>query len=164
MKIFNLLKSYSLHTGLYVTKLRTMEANGSTFLVKIRVWHACMLYYLDEIRQLFCQPFYILSFIHPKLFIPSPINTKGKLITMSSQNRHFLTNLANSQNDNHFHSKWSILSENSCHFLNLLSYFLFSQEPTAWTNVDHLNHVSSYFKFVGWKSFLNILEVSRIII
>ena len=31
--------------SIYVTKLRTMEANGSTFLVKIRVWHACMLYY-----------------------------------------------------------------------------------------------------------------------
>ena len=65
--------------SIYVTKLRTMEANGLTFLVKIRVWHACMLYYLDEIRQLFCQPFYILSFIHPKLYIPSPIDTKEKL-------------------------------------------------------------------------------------
>ena len=48
---------------------------------------------------------------------------------------------ANSQNDNYFHSKWSkivTLSENRCHFVNLLSfdnsYVLLSYRWITWSN------------------------------
>ena len=40
----------------------------------------------------------------------------------SWERNNCLISWANSQNNNHFYSKWSVLSENSCHFVNSLIF------------------------------------------
>ena len=61
------------------------------------------------------------------------------------ERKNCLQSWANSQNDNHFHSKRqprTILSENSCHFVNLLifanSSFFLSLRKITWLNSPKL--------------------------
>ena len=84
---------------------------------------------------------------------------------------NFCQTWANSQNVNYFYSKLSkviILSENNCHFVNLLSFesssFLLSMKKITWLNsiqpktrghVDDLNDITLYFNisFPEWTVF-----------
>ena len=124
------------------------------------VWNSCKVFFI---------PLYSLTFepVSPSTLYHSCPFHSGALIVPDQALSNFESRdlsqgcqkWANSQNDNYFHSKWQLLSETNCHFVNWVifdnSHFLLSLTKVTsfnWSKLEQMPVKQIWRKSAMWVS------------